>query len=150
MEFADMMKIRALFISHRIDEERRIDEKGKKVYTLEDIYPHADLVTYPSLVEGFGNAFLEAIYFSKPIMVNNYSIYSTDIKPKGFKVIEMDDFISSSTIKYAQKVLDSPEMIKDMTETNYALGLKHYSYTVLDEKLMHLLTLIYGKPAGGC
>jgi glycosyltransferase involved in cell wall biosynthesis len=150
MEFADMMKIRALFISHRIDEERRIDEKGKKVYTLEDIYPHADLVTYPSLVEGFGNAFLEAIYFSKPIMVNNYSIYSTDIKPKGFKVIEMDDFISSSTIKYAQKVLDSPEIIKDMTETNYALGLKHYSYTVLDEKLMHLLTLIYGKPAGGC
>ena len=150
MEFAEVMKIRALFVSHRIDEERRIDEHGRKVYTLEDIYPHADLITYPSLVEGFGNAFLEAIYFRKPIMVNNYSIYSTDIKPKGFKVIEMDDFISANTIKFAQKVLDSPETIQDMTETNYALGLKHYSYTVLDEKLMHLLTLIYGKPAGDC
>ncbi len=150
MEFADVMKIRALFVSHRIDERRYIDKEGKKIYTLEDIYPHADLVTYPSLVEGFGNAFLEAIYFKKPILVNNYSIYSYDIKPKGFKVIEMDNFISAGTIDFAQKVLDSPERIKEMTEINYALGLKHYSYTVLEEKLLHLLTLIYGKPAGDC
>ena len=63
---------------------------GRKIYSLQDIYPHADLVTYPSIVEGFGNAFLEAIYFRKPILVNNYSIYSFDIKPKGFDVIEMD------------------------------------------------------------
>lgn len=147
MEFADLMKIKALFIHHRIDEKRYIDDKGQKIYTLEDIYPHADLVTYPSLVEGFGNAFLEAIYFKKPILVNNYSIYSFDIKPKGFQVIEMDNFISAGTIEFARKVLDSPERIRKMTEKNYALGLKHYSYTVLEEKLFHLLTLIYGRAA---
>ena len=42
----------------------------QKVYTLFDIYPHADLVTYPSYYEGFGNAFLEAVYFRKPVVVN--------------------------------------------------------------------------------
>ncbi len=145
MEFAEVMKIRALFVSHRINEQRRIDENGKKIYTLQDIYPHADLVSYPSLVEGFGNAFLEAIYFKKPILVNNYSIYSFDIKPKGFDVIEMDNFISDSTIQETRKILNSRERIKEMTEKNYQLGLKYYSYAVLEEKLMHLMAVVWGK-----
>ena len=42
---------------------RSHDEDGRKIYTLWDIYPQADLITYPSVYEGFGNAFLEAIYF---------------------------------------------------------------------------------------
>jgi len=150
MEFAEVMNIRALFVDDRIDEARRLDENGKKIYTLGDIYPHADLVTYPSLVEGFGNAFLEAILYRRMILVNNYSIYSHDIKPKGFEVIEMDNFISAKTIKFAQKILDSPDRTKKMTDLNYDLGLKHYSYTVLEEKLIHLMTLIFGKEAGGC
>ena len=37
-----------------------------------------------------GNAFLEAIYFRKPIVINTYSNYHLDIRPKGFQVIEMD------------------------------------------------------------
>ena len=49
---------------------RGLNAAGKKVYTLFDIYPHADLVTYPSYYEGFGNAFLEAVYFRKPVVVN--------------------------------------------------------------------------------
>ena len=145
MEFADVMNIRALFVSHRIGDVRGIDENGKKIYTLQDIYPYADLITYPSLVEGFGNAFLEAIYFKKPILVNNYSIYSFDIKPKGFDVIEMDNFISDATIRETRKVIDSPERIKQMVETNYQLGLEYYSYEVLEEKLLHLLSLFWGK-----
>lgn len=149
MEFAKLMKIKAFFVSNRISEKRRIDNEGRKIYTLQDIYPHADLVTYPSLVEGFGNAFLEAIYFKKPILVNNYSIYSFDIKPKGFKVIEMDNFISSKTIAFTREVLESRETIQEMTEANFALGLKHYSYSVLEAKLLHLLTLIHGKYASG-
>ena len=54
---------------------RGCDAQGRKMYTLWDIYPHADFVTYPSLYEGFGNALLEAFYFKKPIMTNRYSIY---------------------------------------------------------------------------
>jgi len=147
-EYARVMKIRALFICSRIGDQRRLDDQGRKIYTLQDIYPHADMVTYPSLVEGFGNAFLEAIYFRKPILVNNYSIYSYDIKPKGFDVIEMDDFISDKTIEYTREVLDSPERIRTMTDTNFILGQKYYSYTVLEEKLMHLMSVVHGKNAG--
>ena len=80
----------------------------RKYYSLSDAYPHADLVTYPSLIEGFGNAFLEALYYRKPIVVNNYAIYATDIRPKGFKVIEFDDYITEKTIQDTLRILDDP------------------------------------------
>ncbi|MCG8451739.1 MAG: glycosyltransferase family 4 protein [Spirochaetales bacterium] len=143
-EYAEMMNIRAIFVDQLIREERGTTPDGRKVYTLEDIYPHADLVTYPSLIEGFGNAFLEAIWFRKPILVNNYSIYSTDIRPKGFQVIEMDNFISSQTILETQQVLDNPELAKAMAETNYELGLQHYSFRVLENQLRAVLTHHWG------
>jgi glycosyltransferase involved in cell wall biosynthesis len=144
-EFAQLLNIKALFVQDIIDDSRGTTADGRKIYSLHDIYPHADLVTYPSIVEGFGNAFLEAIYFKKPIMVNNYSIYSFDIKPKGFDVIEMDDFISQATIDDTRKVLQSPERIKKMTETNYALALRYYSYKILETKLDDILTMFWGK-----
>jgi hypothetical protein len=51
-----------------VGETRQLDSEGQKVYTLWDLYPHAALVTYPSLYEGFGNAFLEAVYFRVPLL----------------------------------------------------------------------------------
>jgi glycosyltransferase involved in cell wall biosynthesis len=143
-EFAELLGINAIFVSDIIDDSRGTTPDGRKVYTLHDIYPHADLVTYPSIVEGFGNAFLETIYHRKPILVNNYSIYSHDIKPKGFDVIEMDDFISRETVEYTRSILKDPGRIQQMTETNYNLGLKYYSYSVLETKLRHLTTDIWG------
>jgi hypothetical protein len=66
-------------------ERKRVVRNGRKYYTLWDVYPHADFVTYPTLYEGFGNALLEAIYFRKPILVNRYSTYLADIKGLGFE-----------------------------------------------------------------
>ena len=89
-EYSKLMKVETTFVCKIINERPRHHRRtARKIYTLEDIYPHADLVTYPSNFEGFGNAFLEAIYYKKPIVVNTYSIYSMDIKPKEFKVIEI-------------------------------------------------------------
>jgi hypothetical protein len=48
-------------------------EGDTRPYTLEDAYKAADLVTYTSGFEGFGNAFVEAIYHRKPIVVNRYA-----------------------------------------------------------------------------
>ena len=144
-EFAELLKIRALFVDHRIGDSRGTTKDGKKIYTLEDIYPHADLVTYPSLQEGFGNAFLEAVYFKKPILVNNYSIYSYDIKPKGFEAIEMDNFISDKTVREMNALLDDPDRIKKITEKNYELSLRYYSYTVLEHKLKEIVSNIWGR-----
>ena len=138
-DYANLLKVKTLFVDKCISNQRGTTEDGRKIYTLDDIYPHADLVTYPSLFEGFGNGFLETIYHKRPILVNNYSIYSFDIRPKGFKVIEMDNFISEDTLESARKILDSPKLSREWVEHNYKLGQIYYSYEVLE---MHLENII--------
>ena len=64
-ELAREEGVELLFIGDRVSEVRQLDRYGRKMYTLWDLYPHADLVTYPSIYEGFGNALLEAFYFKK-------------------------------------------------------------------------------------
>ncbi len=151
MEFADLLKIRAVFESDIIGDRRGTTDDGRKVYNLQDVYPYADLVTYPSLIEGFGNAFLEAIYFKKPIVVNNYSIYSHDIKPLGFDVIEMDNFISAETVRETQDLLSDPKRVEEMVEHNYALGCRYFSYHILENKLWYLVQSFWGvQDSEGC
>ncbi|MEA3416440.1 MAG: glycosyltransferase family 4 protein [Thermodesulfobacteriota bacterium] len=145
-EYACMMGVDAVFVSDIISEKRGFTKSGKKIYTLNDIYPHADLVTYPSDFEGFGNAFLEAIYFRKPIMVNTYSIYSMDIKPKGFSVIEINGYITDKAIRQVEKVFKDEKFRKKMVDHNYKIAKTFYSYSVLHKKLKNLITeYIVGK-----
>src|SRR3989304_4590711 len=63
----------------------------------------AELVTYPSTVEGFGNAFIETIYYRRPIVMSSYEIFRTDIQPKGFRVIEFEDFMTKETVDKARR-----------------------------------------------
>jgi glycosyltransferase involved in cell wall biosynthesis len=93
-EYARLLGVQTHFVSDIIRAQRGRTRDGRKIYTLGEVYLQADVVTYPSTVEGFGNAFLEAIYYRRPIVVNNYSIFAIDIKPKGFRVIEFDGFIT--------------------------------------------------------
>jgi len=143
-DFAERMGVRAIFSSERFGENRGTTEDGKKIYSLSDAYPHADLVTYPSLIEGFGNAFLEALYYRKPIVVNNYAIYATDIRPKGFKVIEFDDYITERTIQDTLRILDDPVHQVELCSFNYALALRHFSYKVLRRQFQVLLANAFG------
>ncbi len=138
-EYSKILNVDTRFVSEIINEKRGYTETGEKIYTLYDIYPHADLVTYPSNFEGFGNAFLEAIYFKKPIVVNAYSIYSMDIKPKGFDVIEIDGYVNRQAVKLTKEVLTNPERRKKMVEKNYRIASTCYSYGVLRQKLHDLI-----------
>ncbi len=144
-EYADLLGIRAIFVDDIIDDSRGTTSDNRKIYSLQDVYPHADLVTYPSIYEGFGNAFLESVYFKKPIMVNNYSIYSHDIRPKGFEVIEMDDFISKSTVQETRRVLEDPKRVEQMVNRNYKVASKYFSYRVLNHKLRFILATLFGE-----
>ncbi len=138
-EYSQMMNVKTLFVSDIINEERGRTADGRKIYTLADIYPHADLVTYPSTFEGFGNAFLEAIYFRKPIVVNMYSIYQKDIKPKGFSVIELDGYVTASAVEKTKEVLRDAALRRQMVEHNYAVAKRFFSFSVLELRLKHYL-----------
>ena len=138
-EYSKLMGVETIFVSDIINEHRGMTRDGRKIYTLNDIYPHADLVTYPSNYEGFGNAFLEAVYFKKPIVVNSYSIYSQDIKPKGFSVIEIDGYVTDAAVRKALKVLKDPKLAERMVSNNYEIAKFCYSYSVLHHKLTTLL-----------
>jgi len=127
-------------IADRVSERRHLNKDGQKMYTLWDIYHHANLVTYPSLYEGFGNALLESFYFKKPILINRYSVYMQDIKPKGFKLIEMDGYVTRDNVDAVKYLLDNPEAQRDMVETNYEIAQKHYGYAALRDLLTPLFT----------
>jgi len=138
-EYSRLLKVNTIFVSEIINEKRGLTQSGKKVYTLNDIYPHADLVTYPSTFEGFGNAFLEAVYFKKPIVVNKYSIYTFDIKPKGFHTIEIDGYVTEESVQLTRNVLENPELRKNIVEKNYEIATRCFSYSVLRQKLKNLI-----------
>ena len=144
-EYSKIMRVDTLFISDLIRDERGKTADGRKVYRLFDVYPHADLVTYPSLYEGFGNAFLEAVYFKKPILVNTYSIYQHDIKPKGFKIIEMDEYISEETVDQVVHILQNKSLSSKMAEDNYNVAKRFYSYANLRRKLKFVLSDFFGE-----
>ncbi|MGA8182004.1 MAG: glycosyltransferase family 4 protein [Desulfobacterales bacterium] len=108
-------------------------------FTLWDIYPCADLITYPSIREGFGNALIEAVYFKKPILVNRYATFIKDIEPKGFDLIVMDGFLTQKIVHQAKEIIESCELKEKMVNTNYEVAARHYSYTVLRNRLNTIL-----------
>jgi glycosyltransferase involved in cell wall biosynthesis len=150
-EYADWLKEHAresgvdLRLMHlRISDPMNPDVNRKDLYTLWDIYPHADFITYPSLYEGFGNAFLEAIYFKKPLLINRYSIFVRDIEPKEFDLVVMDGFLTNKTVKKVKEVLESPERREKMVSTNYETAARYYSFAVLRRWLNILITNFFG------
>ena len=118
--------------------------KSPDQYSLWDIYPHADFITYPSIYEGFGNAFLEAIYFRKPILVNRYATFVRDIEPRGFNLIVMDGFLTKKTVQKVREILESPEKKAAMVNHNYEIATRYYSYSVLRKSLNSLLINFFG------
>lgn len=120
--------------------------KYQTKYSLWDIYPHADFITYPSLYEGFGNAFLEAIYFKKPLLINRYPIFVKDIEPKGFDLVVMDGFLSKKTIHKVREILESREQRETMVNFNYKVASRHYSYSMLRSKFSAIMNDFLGEP----
>jgi glycosyltransferase involved in cell wall biosynthesis len=142
--FAELLGVNVVFADKHVGLHRATAPDGHRIYALSDVYPHADLVTYPSILEGFGNAFLEAVYYSRPILVNNYTIYALDIKPKGFQAIDFDGFITSEAISGVRRALLDKDYVRQVTEHNYALAKRYFSYTALEEQLSALVYATIG------
>lgn len=138
-------KLDVRFIADRVGENRGATPDGKKIYTLFDVYPHADLVTYPSHYEGFGNAFLEAVYFGKPVVVNTYAVYARDIDPLGFKTIEMSQLVTREIVEQTREILQNRLLREQWAKTNFDLCLKYFSYSVARRKLAARLANLFGE-----
>lgn len=143
-EYAELLDVRMILAADRIHHDRNQTQDGRAVFALADAYQQADLVTYPSVVEGFGNAFLETIYYRRPIVMSTYEIFKTDIQPKGFRVIGFDDFIDEGVVRQARAVLDDAQLAAEMVSHNYELGCHYYSYRVLERRLAVLLDQCLG------
>jgi glycosyltransferase involved in cell wall biosynthesis len=150
-EYQDWIKENAMnqgvdlrLINARIEDpwSNRQAEEGR--FSLWDVYPHADFITFPSLYEGFGNAFLEAIYFKKPILINRYATFVRDIEPLGFDLIVMDQYITRKNIHNALEVLENEDRKASMVERNYDIATRHYSYSVLWNNLNYMLVKYFG------
>ncbi len=118
--------------------------KNGSQYSLWDVYPYADFITFPSLYEGFGNAFIEAIYFKKPILVNRYATFVRDIEPLGFDLAVMDGFLSKKTVQSVVDILESSKRRKKMVGNNYAIAARHYSYSILRNQLSAIMKSFFG------
>lgn len=139
-ELAKRSGVDAYFVYSRVGERRQIDAEGRKIYDLWDLYNCADFVTYPSLYEGFGNAFLEAVYFRLPLLVNRYDIFMRDIEPKGFRVVPMNGFVTPSVAEKVRYIIESPQVRDELVDHNYELAQQYYSYEVLERKLNYIIS----------
>ena len=118
------------------------DHEGKPIrpaHSLHDAYLAADLITYPSLYEGFGNALLEALYYGVPVLVNRYPVYVADIEPLGLKLIEIDGAITDETVAEVKSVLANPEKQRAWARHNFEIAHQHLSYRQLRRKLGGLI-----------
>lgn len=141
-ELAKSMGVEIIFFGDRVNYRRRISCAGKKIYILSDIYQQADLVVYPSIYEGFGNALLEAFYFKKPIVINSYPVWVRDIAPKGFWVPTMHGIVTNDLVEEVKILLSNETYRQELVNFNYALAQRYYSYKTLRYSLSTLLNNI--------
>lgn len=114
------------------------DAKNKE-QTFMKLYNIADIVTYPSILEGWGNQLLEAILMKKPIVLFEYEVFSKDIKSTGIEYVtlgsqyELTDglvTISADTLEQAAKrvfeLLFNKRLYSDIVNKNFKIASQHY------------------------
>jgi glycosyltransferase involved in cell wall biosynthesis len=143
----------ALFIEDLVEGQRQARD-GNKVYSLWDTYVFADMITYPSQWEGWGNQFLEALRARVPIMLFEYPVFKADIKDKGFRVISLgseiqgrDDLglvqvaphIIQAAADQAVELLTDAHLRQETVEHNFHVGRQYYSLAALRGYLARLM-----------
>ena len=148
---ADKMGVEILWIADRVKHSRSISETGDKVYSLWDSYVQADFVTYPSIWEGWGNQFIEALFAKLPVVLFEYPVYITDLAQAGFEVVSLGDtllekddagLVTVSQSKLSAAAAGIIHYLKDAesrtsaTEKNFAIASERYGMQAL-EKIIH-------------
>ena len=137
-----------------IDHSRKTLPDGSKVYSLWDAYVYCDMITYPSIYEGWGNQFLEGIFAKKPQVVFEYSVFKSDIQAYGFDYISLGDTYTTGTDSLAQikehvlkqaaetcvAYLCDQNQYHTCVEKNFNIAKEHLSLEALDKLIQPLLS----------
>ena len=108
-------------------------------HSLADGYIAADVITYPSFYEGFGNALIESVFFRKLTVVNRYSVYEADIRPLGFRFIELQDRVTDEAVEQLRAALADPRQTRADADHNFAIAAEHFGYDRLRRELTTLI-----------
>ncbi len=133
-----------IFASHLINNKGLRGNGNVRNYSLSDAYANSRAVTYFSTYEGFGNAFVEAVLAKQPVFVNNYKpVYWPDIGSKGFKTVMLEDnVLTDDAVKNVNEIIFNDKLNKEISEYNFELGKKYFSFNILEQKLEELLSMV--------
>ncbi|MEX0709988.1 MAG: glycosyltransferase family 4 protein [Chloroflexota bacterium] len=114
----------------------------RMIFAVTDSYLEADLITFPSLYEGFGNALIETVYFGKPLVVNRYTVYEADIRPLGFRFVEIEGAITDSTVAEVRDLIRDQERRAANAAHNFAIAREHLGFKMLQERLAAVIDAV--------
>ena len=78
---------------------------------------------------------MEAVFYGKPVLVNRYPVYDADIRPLGFRFVEISGEITPATVREVRALLDNPARAARIARHNFELGRQHLSDEVLRRRL---------------
>lgn len=144
------LKVDYRFCNNLFAHQRSKSPTGQKIYNLWDSYTFADIISYPSLQEGWGNQFLEAVKAKLPIILFEYAVYKKDISRLGFKTLSLGSVFSKKTKdslvtisphvltnlgQQTIKILQNKTEREKITRHNFEIGLKELSINALGKYL---------------
>ena len=131
-----------------IDLYRFVAEGGSDFF---EIYSVADFVTYPSIVEGWGNQLLEALIARKPLVLFEYPVFLRDIKPSGLTYVSLGSSfekeeglvkVDETTIgRAAEEILEilfDERRYSSIVERNFEIGREKFGFSTLEKILEDL------------
>lgn len=151
---AQQLQVKILIINDDVG-MMRFKEGIYKKYSFWECYTFADLVTYTSYWEGYGNQLLEAFWAKKIPLIFEYSVYKKDIAHEGYNVISLGDmmqeknglnFVPQDKIEKAAKeafmLLQDEKKYYQMVEENFNTARKHHDTSILARDLQALISFV--------
>jgi glycosyltransferase involved in cell wall biosynthesis len=141
------------WIADRVAHSRG-SKNGQKIYSLWDTYCIADFVTYPSIWEGWGNQLIEALFARLPVVIFEYPVFVSDLKPVGFELVSLGDRLAGKdhrglvTVERSRLEDAIAEIIRYLKDAdarhravahNYRLAQQHFSLQTLAQIIGELL-----------
>jgi glycosyltransferase involved in cell wall biosynthesis len=146
---ADELGVEIVWCGDRVRHSRG-SKDGVKHWSLWDAYTAADFVTYPSYWEGWGNQLIEALFARLPVVIFEYPVYVSDLKPVGFELVSLGAALGPRDARGLVTVdpaalrraadgtlalLQDGARRRRVVDHNFARAREHFSYSALESIL---------------